>query len=128
MKVTNSLINIRTITSHFHPRIEAWLASQQLSTPSEVRFWIFGRNKLNYWQNDPWYNLCYFKFCNPSNFCTKIGCTKELSFYHKLKYSYPYILATQCRRPLIFQIIISVRSNNLSLKYQRYIPTGCRDV
>ncbi|XP_023345372.1 UPF0668 protein C10orf76 homolog [Eurytemora carolleeae] len=36
MKVTNSLINIRTITSHFHPRIEAWLASQQLSTPSEV--------------------------------------------------------------------------------------------
>ena len=39
MKVTNSLINIRTITSHFHPRIEAWLASQQLSTPSEVRFY-----------------------------------------------------------------------------------------
>ena len=36
MKVTNSLINIRAITSHFQPRIEAWLASQQLSTPSEV--------------------------------------------------------------------------------------------
>jgi len=36
MKVTNSLINIRAITSHFQPRIEAWLASQQLSTPSEA--------------------------------------------------------------------------------------------
>ena len=24
---------------------------------------------------------------------------RELSFCHKLKYSYPYILATQCRRP-----------------------------
>jgi len=36
MKVTNSLINIRSITSHFQPRIEAWLSSQQLSTPSEA--------------------------------------------------------------------------------------------
>ena len=53
---------------------------------------------------------------------------KELSFCHKLKYSYPYILATQCRRPYIFQTINSVRSNNLSLKYQRFISTGCRDI
>jgi len=36
IKVTNSLINIRAITSHFQPRIEAWLASQQISTPSET--------------------------------------------------------------------------------------------
>merc|ERR1711915_1006901 len=36
MKFTNSLVNIRAITSHFQPRIEAWLASQQLSTPSEA--------------------------------------------------------------------------------------------
>ena len=53
---------------------------------------------------------------------------KELSFCHKLKYFYPYILATQCRRPLIFQTINSVRPNNPSLKYQRFIPTGCRDI
>ena len=38
MKITNSLINIRAITAHFQPRIEAWLAAQQLSTPSEVGF------------------------------------------------------------------------------------------
>jgi hypothetical protein len=37
MKITNSLINIRAITAHFQPRIEAWLSAQQLSTPSEVR-------------------------------------------------------------------------------------------
>jgi len=36
IKVTNSLINIRAITSHFQPRIEAWLASHQISTPSET--------------------------------------------------------------------------------------------
>ena len=54
--------------------------------------------------------------------------TKELSFYHKLKYSYPYILATQCRRPQIFQTINSVISNNPSLKYERVKPTGCRDI
>ena len=54
--------------------------------------------------------------------------TKELSFCLKLKYYYLYILATQCRRLQIFQTIISVRSNNLSLKYQRVKPTGCRDI
>ena len=53
---------------------------------------------------------------------------KELSFCHKFKYSYPYILATQCHRPQIFQTISSVRSNNLSLKFQRFTPTGCRDI
>ena len=39
---------------------------------------------------------------------------KELSFCHKLNYSYPNIN--------------SVRSNKLSLKYQRFIPTDCRDI
>nr|ALS04509.1 UPF0668 protein C10orf76-like protein [Acartia pacifica] len=36
IKVTNSLINIRAITAHFQPRIEAWLSAQQISTPSEA--------------------------------------------------------------------------------------------
>ena len=35
MKVTNSLVNIKAITAHFNPKIEAWLASLQLSTPTE---------------------------------------------------------------------------------------------
>lgn len=35
MRITNSLVNIRAITSHFQPRIESWLAAEQLSTPSE---------------------------------------------------------------------------------------------
>ena len=30
-------------------------------------------------------------------------------------------------RPYIFQSMISVRSNNLSLKYQRFTPPGCKD-
>ena len=35
-----------------------------------------------------------------------------------------YILATWCRRSLIFQTLNSVRSNNPSLKYQRFTPLG----
>ena len=35
MRVTNSLVNIRAITAHFCPKIDAWLSSQQVSTPSE---------------------------------------------------------------------------------------------
>lgn len=35
VRVTNSLVNIRAITAHFCPKIDAWLSSQQVSTPSE---------------------------------------------------------------------------------------------
>ena len=35
MRITNSLVNIRAITSHFQPRIDSWLAKEQLSTPTE---------------------------------------------------------------------------------------------
>merc|ERR550519_536851 len=35
MKLTNCLVNVRAITSHFQPRIDAWLATEQLSTPTE---------------------------------------------------------------------------------------------
>ena len=34
----------------------------------------------------------------------------------------------QCRRPLIFQTVNSVRSNGLSLKYQRFASSGCNDI
>ena len=50
-----------------------------------------------------------------------------LSFYHKLWFSNSYNIATRFPRPLIFQAINSVRSNNLSLKYQRCPLSGCRD-
>ncbi|XP_039282557.1 armadillo-like helical domain-containing protein 3 [Nilaparvata lugens] len=35
LRLTNSLINVRAIISHFTPKIDAWLANQGLSTPSE---------------------------------------------------------------------------------------------
>ena len=40
----------------------------------------------------------------------------------------PYIFETQCRRPYIFQAMNSVGSNNLSFKYQRFTPLGCKDI
>ena len=40
----------------------------------------------------------------------------------------PIIFATQCRRPKIFQTMSSVRSNNVSLKYQRPTPPGWTDI
>ena len=51
-----------------------------------------------------------------------------MSFCHKLRLSYTNILATQCRRPYMFQTVNSVRSNNLSLKYQRFTPSGFKDI
>ena len=34
--------------------------------------------------------------------------------------------ATQCRSPKIFQTMNSVRSNNVSLKYKKPTPSGCK--
>ena len=53
---------------------------------------------------------------------------KELSFCHKLWFSNSYNLTTRFPRPLIFQTINSVRTNSLSLKYQRFTTVGCLDV
>ena len=45
---------------------------------------------------------------------------------HKLRFSNLYIFVTQYCRPKIFQTMISVRSNYLSLKYLRFSPLGCK--
>ena len=42
----HSLANVRTITAHFGPKIESWLAKNQLSTPSEEQ--ILEVVKANY--------------------------------------------------------------------------------
>ena len=46
----------------------------------------------------------------------------------KLWFSICYIFAAQYRRPLIFQTLNSVRSNNISLKYQRFTTLGFKDI
>ena len=46
----------------------------------------------------------------------------------KLSFSNRYSFATHCRRPLIFQTITSVTSNNQSLKYQRFATSGYEDI
>ena len=53
---------------------------------------------------------------------------KELSFCHKLRFSNSYNLANRFPRPLIFQTINSGSPNSLSLKYQRFTPSGCKDI
>ena len=40
----------------------------------------------------------------------------------------PYIFATKCRRPWIFQTMNSVRANNLSLKFQTFTPLVCENI
>ena len=53
---------------------------------------------------------------------------KELSLCHKLLFSNHYIFGTKCRRPYIFQTMNSVKSNNLSLKYQMFTTSGSKDI
>ena len=38
----------------------------------------------------------------------------------------PDVFATRCRRLLIFQTMISIRFNNLELKYKRITPACCK--
>ena len=59
----------------------------------------------------------------------KLKIPKVLSFWHNLWFSHFYNFATHCSSPLIFQTMSSVRSNNPSLKYQRFpISAGCIDI
>ena len=53
---------------------------------------------------------------------------KELNFCPKLWFPNFNIAATQCCRLLKFQTMNTVRSNNVSLKYQRFILSGCKDI
>ena len=48
-------------------------------------------------------------------------------FAYKIRFSNPYIFATQCRRLKIFQRMDSVRSNHLCLGYIRFTPRDCKD-
>ena len=51
-----------------------------------------------------------------------------MSLSHKLWFSNLYIFVTQCGRPQIFQTMNSVRWKNLSLKYQRFAPSGGKNI
>ena len=53
---------------------------------------------------------------------------KKLSLCFKLWFSNPYILATKCLRPKIFQFMNSFISNNLSSKFPRFTSSGCKDI
>ena len=60
--------------------------------------------------------------------CFKRRRRKDLSFCHQFKFLNPHIFATQCRSYLKFLTINSVRPNSLSLKYQRFAPSYCKDI
>ena len=51
---------------------------------------------------------------------------KEIEFLPRTLLSNFYIFGTGSCKPLIFQTINSVRLNSLSLKYQRFTPSGCK--
>ena len=53
---------------------------------------------------------------------------KELSFYHKLWFSNSNNFATRFPKPLILLAFNSVRSKSLSLKYERFTPSGCKGI
>ena len=48
------------------------------------------------------------------------GALKEVCKDTQYKFSYPFIILTWCRRPLIFQIMTYVRLCSFTLKYQRF--------
>ena len=53
--------------------------------------------------------------------------SKENEFLRQTMNFFPNILATRCRRPLIFQTLNYVRSSSQSLKYRRFKLLDCKD-
>ena len=64
----------------------------------------------------------FFTFRNLTMFTKKS--VKGTVFCHKLGFSNSYIYATQWCTPLKYQTMNFIRSNNLSLKYKMYSPSG----
>ena len=64
---------------------------------------------------------------NP-DYLIKAILAKKLSLWNKLLFSIPYIFATLCGRPWIFQTLNSVKTSNLSLKNQWFTAIGCKDI
>ena len=60
------------------------------------------------------------------NYCKKYS--NELTLCNKLWFSNPNIFGFQRRKPLKFQTMTFVRSNNISLKYQRFTTLGSKDI
>ena len=79
---------------------------------------IYFNSKIKRFLDDPVFVLFNYLTVNkkirmcPTDWSSWIS-SKELSFYHKLLFSNPYIFATRCRRSLIFQNRNYERSNNL---------------
>ena len=54
---------------------------------------------------------------------------KKLSLCHKILFSNPhYLFNPRSYRLKIFQTINYVKSNILRLKYQKFTPSGCKDI
>ena len=54
--------------------------------------------------------------------------TKKMSFCHKLKFSNPYIFETWLCKASIFPTLIIWSYRVHTLKYQRFITLGCKDI
>ena len=97
------------------------LLSQSFSMESADKHSYF--IKLLYFAKIRNRNFIFLIFC--LTFWTKNGNFDILlvsSILINYKNCYPYIFATQCRRPWIFQALNSLR---FSLKCQRFTPSGC---
>ena len=53
---------------------------------------------------------------------------KKLNFFTISDFQICNIFQIQCQRLQIFQTLKSFRLNNLSLKYERFTPSGCTDI
>ena len=90
------------------------MAHKKRSSAVDI-MWRFKRNPI-------------FSFSILSQNLSCLKLRKELSFRHKLKYSNSYIFATWWCKPLIFQTY-NISSNIIySLKYQRFMTSGCKDI
>ena len=58
------------------------------------------------------------------NVCT----VKGMSLCHKLWFYNPYIFATRCCRPKIFQTMNCYRSNYLSLTLKMFTQSACKEI
>ena len=127
MKIWKSIFfidpQIKSGYCEYHGQSGLWVSITKVSNSEfETLCWV--TLILNTWSWYPMWALLNLRFNDCRVLCDIEEGLKELSSCQKLW----FFSGSRCCRPLVFQTMNSVTSNNLSLKYLRFIPSICNDI
>lgn len=83
LKLNNALFNVRAIIKHFNPKIDQWLASSSLSTPTEEQILDIVKKNYDSLTLKLQDLLDHYERCGFNQIVEVFGCMLALQVYGK---------------------------------------------